>query len=804
MTAPFGPVLETALKETVQGGTLTAHSGRVVSPQFFCCLSGLNVDKDPVPVLIVDPTDVCIGDNVSVDYSHSWSPSSTIATWEVDWGDGNTSGGAWPGAGSVNHPMGGYTLNVTYTITLTVTDLIGAYASTSYQVIVWDCETIPIELFGGCGASGVWYSANGGYSWDTAGLAGIVIYDLKPNWFTFGTGKETIELWAATANGVYKTVNGGVSWKHLTLPPITDLGLTPDVAAVCPSKYDRETVYVVAHNAVSKNVWLYKTVDGGDTWETPLLIAGTTSASFEKQLTTACFAEALGEVYAAGRTTALDLTTLWERNDATGVWDDKGLNNCDGVHRVMHNGVSMMAGGATYLWGVGASLDPDIMVCFDINTIARYNGTCWTGTGGCACFESVRYWESAGGVLIGSATQCGALFGPLRFVSLFAIDGTFIDGYEFYTAPTLGMGVHDAIGCGDHFYAALRSGVGNAGTIWRWEYHTASPPAGNPDLWTMEWSDVDYVTDWAVHNNTIWAITTGTTDKLLVRNAGVWSDDTVACPDNISSVWSNGSYLYVTAGHLVYRRTSGGYLEVCDFGVNLGDFVEHDNNWYAFGNTGVAATTGIYKCGLTSNLLVPDVGRTHIIDETYNGLYVYVALLDATTNEPVIVQVTEDLASSAIVYNPGAGTWGGVACDLYDPEWVWIFGDFGAATKVQVSPDYGVNWIDLTDGGWGASEVVRPLMISPIDMDDVIVVLNDALETHQSKDAGGTWIKVGDTAFVVHCAVRDWYNDTWLWLGRSAANATHLQFSPNVGVDWLERSGGFSASAPVTALTITG
>ena len=191
MTAPFGPVLEAALKENVQGGRLAIYKGVQVHPEFYCCVSGrdsiMGVAKDPVAMLFLSANRVCTGVAITADYSNSWSPSSTLGTWAIDWGDGQTSNGAWAGStGSVAHPLGGYTLPGTYTVTLTVTDIApeSAVGKSQIQVEVIDCTVAIIDLFGGCGDSGPWKTETGGLSWGDVAygvLSGVKIHDIKVN-----------------------------------------------------------------------------------------------------------------------------------------------------------------------------------------------------------------------------------------------------------------------------------------------------------------------------------------------------------------------------------------------------------------------------------------------------------------------------------------------------------------------------------------------------------------------------------------------------------------------------------------------
>jgi len=141
MTSPFPAGLVAALKGYAHAGKLRGVQGPAITPAFYCCISGntVGVAKDPVPVPILDVQVVCPNEAVTMDYSNSWSPTDTIASWEVTWGDGQTSNGLWPGAGSVAHPLGGYVAAGKYDVVLTVTDTLGAEGTGRLQVIVLSC-----------------------------------------------------------------------------------------------------------------------------------------------------------------------------------------------------------------------------------------------------------------------------------------------------------------------------------------------------------------------------------------------------------------------------------------------------------------------------------------------------------------------------------------------------------------------------------------------------------------------------------------------------------------------------------------
>ncbi|GAA2058066.1 PKD domain-containing protein [Leifsonia soli] len=101
---------------------------------------------------------------VAVDGSASSDPDGAIASWSWNFGDGGTAGGSTAGHTYANAG--------TYTITLTVTDNVGATASTTRQVTVaaTSGSSIAKDGFERTVASG-WGSAETGGAWTAAGTA---------------------------------------------------------------------------------------------------------------------------------------------------------------------------------------------------------------------------------------------------------------------------------------------------------------------------------------------------------------------------------------------------------------------------------------------------------------------------------------------------------------------------------------------------------------------------------------------------------------------------------------------------------
>jgi len=811
MTAPFGPVLESALKENVQGGKLCMYKGVQVHPQFYCCISGTNVGvaKDPVAMLHLSTTRVCMNTAVTADYSLSWSPSSTITAWEVDWGDGNVSNGVWPGAGSVAHPGGGYALPITYTVTLTVTDLLGATGIAQVQIEVIDCTLAEIELFAGCGASGTWRSEVGGISWDDVSrgtLAGVTVHDMKVNWFTIGT--ESVEMWAATENGVYTSIAGS-TWTRKALPLPGVYLVEPLPVAITCSKYDPLEVYVLATSAAGVS-WLYRTVDAGETWAYravgPLGIGEPVGGGLNSDVNAMYWDASNNYMYVGGwcwfptGTYAFNRAGYWH----SGAWDPVGQGVDDIVEAIAEDN----SGG---IWYGGAFTN---VSGFASNKVAMWDGAVWhdrslAGWGnnarGLAMYgpdmyvtgennaETVSYWSGGVWNIAGASNGNGyALHATANFLYCGGSFTTMAGDTVNYIARWNGV-TWDALdsGISGTSVSAIKSNADGTEIYVGGNFTAASAVTA---YYFAMWNEI--TNEWTSPciglerlNGSVYAIAVSDAGDVYI--GGAFTATTGGTTLNRIARWSRATDAWVPVG-------SGFNASVYSL-----EFDEYGNLWAggAFTQDGDGNAVAYISMVGPGAGTPATVGRTSLIDMSADGQYIYVALLDGGAN-PAILRVDYELASMVNLYVPGAGTWGGVVADHFFSNVMWMFGDFGAE-KVLVSDDWGETNDDRTDAGWNGAEVVRPLLPSDWNSNDVVAMLNFANESWRSKNWGEDWAKQGDTAFDCDCGARDPFEPDNVWIGRDDAGALHIQYSPNSGVNWEERSTNFTANAPVTALQVT-
>ena len=144
---------------------------------------------------------------------------------------------------------------------------------------VVDVEVVgefPFHIFVATASGGLWRSTNGGVTWepifddqDVVSIGAIAVNPSNPDVLWVGTGEANPRNSVSWGNGVYKSNDGGKSWVNVGLENTHHIGRI----AVDPRNPD--TVYVAALGhiwAANDKRGLYKTTDGGASWERSLFI----------------------------------------------------------------------------------------------------------------------------------------------------------------------------------------------------------------------------------------------------------------------------------------------------------------------------------------------------------------------------------------------------------------------------------------------------------------------------------------------------------------------------------------------------
>lgn len=144
---------------------------------------------------------------------------------------------------------------------------------------VWSVVGVPSQpkTFYACtAAGGVWRTTNNGTTMrqvfdqeNAASCGAVAIAPSNPDVIWVGSGEPAARQSVAPGYGVYKSVDGGRTWQHLGLET------TQEIAAIAIDPADPQTAYVAAMGhlwGTNPDRGLFKTTDGGRTWRKTLYV----------------------------------------------------------------------------------------------------------------------------------------------------------------------------------------------------------------------------------------------------------------------------------------------------------------------------------------------------------------------------------------------------------------------------------------------------------------------------------------------------------------------------------------------------
>jgi photosystem II stability/assembly factor-like uncharacterized protein len=141
----------------------------------------------------------------------------------------------------------------------------------------------PLIYYAGAAAGGVWKTVDGGLRWKPVSdsvavpaVGALAVSASDPSVVWAGTGEPFIRSNVSVGNGVWKSTDGGANWTHMGLEG------TGRIARIIIHPTDPEIVYVAAvgHGyAPQPERGIYRTTDGGATWERVLFVDENTGAS---------------------------------------------------------------------------------------------------------------------------------------------------------------------------------------------------------------------------------------------------------------------------------------------------------------------------------------------------------------------------------------------------------------------------------------------------------------------------------------------------------------------------------------------
>jgi photosystem II stability/assembly factor-like uncharacterized protein len=143
----------------------------------------------------------------------------------------------------------------------------------------------PMTYYQGGVGSGVWKTTDAGLRWEnisdetfgTSSVGAIAVAESDPNVVYVGMGEHAVRgVMTSHGDGVYRSTDAGKTWAHLGLEN------TRHIARIRVHPSDPDLVYVAAQGAAygeSEDRGIYRSADGGESWEKVLYVGTSASAA---------------------------------------------------------------------------------------------------------------------------------------------------------------------------------------------------------------------------------------------------------------------------------------------------------------------------------------------------------------------------------------------------------------------------------------------------------------------------------------------------------------------------------------------
>jgi photosystem II stability/assembly factor-like uncharacterized protein len=189
--------------------------------------------------------------------------------------------------------------------------------------------------FGAC-AGGVWKTTNAGSHWEnisdgyfnTSAVGAIAVSEVDPNVIYVGTGETAIRSNVSHGDGVYKSTDGGRTWANVGLKDTRHIG----EIQIHPKNPDVVFVAALGHAwGQNEERGVYRTRDGGQSWEKVLYKsdkAGAVDISMDPNNPRIIFATIWqGQRLPHGATSGGEDSGLWRSMDGGDTWEDITRNS---------------------------------------------------------------------------------------------------------------------------------------------------------------------------------------------------------------------------------------------------------------------------------------------------------------------------------------------------------------------------------------------------------------------------------------------------------------------------------------------
>jgi photosystem II stability/assembly factor-like uncharacterized protein len=141
----------------------------------------------------------------------------------------------------------------------------------------------PLTYYAGAASGGLWKTEDGGITWrplfddqDVHSVGALAVSMSDPKIVWAGTGEPHIRSNVTIGDGVYRSMDGGETWEHMGLD---EIGRVSRIV-IHPTNPDIVYVGALGHaHGPQPERGVFRTMDGGETWEHVLFVNEDTGAS---------------------------------------------------------------------------------------------------------------------------------------------------------------------------------------------------------------------------------------------------------------------------------------------------------------------------------------------------------------------------------------------------------------------------------------------------------------------------------------------------------------------------------------------
>jgi len=218
----------------------------------------------------------------------------------------------------------------------------------------------PSEYFFGATGGGLWKTTDGGNNWravtdgkiTSSSVGAVAVCEADPDVVYIGTGETQIRGNIMQGDGAYKSTNGGTTWQHIGLRE------TQNIARIRIHPEDCDVAWAAAlgvHSASNDERGVYKTIDGGESWQLTLFKsaeAGATDLVLDPNDPDVLYA-AVWEAWRKswGMSSGGFDSGLWKSTDGGETWTDitakLGLDPAGPIGKI---GVTVSAANSDRVW----------------------------------------------------------------------------------------------------------------------------------------------------------------------------------------------------------------------------------------------------------------------------------------------------------------------------------------------------------------------------------------------------------------------------------------------------------------------